>query len=141
LIKPEISNNQYYQTPSKSQSPNPKEKVYDIRERVFKFAQRILDVGDMLPKNKVCDVLRVQLVRTGTSIGANLEEADGTLTKRDFINKIVVARKEAKETRYRLRLINGKYISPEILKEDINEGQELINILSAIISKTRANKT
>ena len=66
-----------------------------------------------------------------------MEEADGTVTKRDFINKITIARKEAKETKYWLRLIAGKYIKPELLKEDIQEVQEIINILSAIINKTR----
>ncbi len=137
----QIANNQYYQSPNKSQSPNPKTKVYDIRERAFKFAQRVLDIGEMLPKNKVCDVLRAQMVRAGTSIGANLEEADGTLTKRDFINKIVVARKEAQETKYWLRLINGKYLEQDVIAPDIKEAQELVNILSSIIIKTKAHKT
>lgn len=137
----QIANNQYYQNPNKSQSPNSKGKVYDIRERFFKFAQRVLNIGEMLPKNKVYDVLRAQLVRAGTSVGANLEEADGTLTKRDFINKIVVARKEAKETKYWLRLINSKYLEQDVIAQDIREDQELVNILSSIIIKTKTHKT
>ena len=91
----------YYQTQSKSKIPNPKgERVYDIRERIFRYDQRILDIADNLPSTKICDVLRSHIVRSGTLIGANMEEADGIITKRDFINKIVLARKEAKETRY-----------------------------------------
>jgi len=91
-------NDGYYQIPSKSQFPNSKtkeEKIYDIRERVFCFAQRVLEIAEKLPRNMVCDVLCTQLVKSGTSIGANVEEADGTVTKRDFINKITIARKEA----------------------------------------------
>ena len=113
------------------------EKIYDIRERVFCFAQRALEIAEMLPQNRVCDVLRIQLVKSGTSIGANVEEADGTVTKRDFINKIAIARKEAKETKYWLRLIAGKYIKKELIEKDIQEVQEIINILSAIINKTK----
>jgi four helix bundle protein len=51
------------------------------------------------------EIIRTQLAKAGTSIGANVEEADGALTKKDFVNKIAIARKEAKETRYWLRLI------------------------------------
>jgi four helix bundle protein len=128
----------YYQIQSKSKIQNPKsERVYDIRERIFRYGQRILDIADNLPSTKVCDVLKSQIVRSGTSIGANMEEADGTLTKRDFINKVVLARKEAKETRFWLRLIADKYIKKEKIERDVNEIQEIINILSAIINKTR----
>jgi len=133
-------NFKYYQIPSKSQSPNPNEekvRIYDIRERTFMFSQRILEIAEKLPQNRVCDVLRAQLVKSGTSIGANVEEADGTVTKRDFANKITIARKEAKETKYWLKLIAGKYIKTELLEEDLQEVQEIINILSAIINKTR----
>ena len=66
-----------------------------------------------------------------------MEEADGTITKRDFINKVVTARKEAKENRYWLRLITQKYVKQELIEQDMNEIQEIINILSAIIYKTR----
>jgi four helix bundle protein len=117
-------NDKYYQIPSKSQLPNhktKKEKVYDIRKRVFCFAQDVLEIAEMLPQNRVCDVLRTQLVKSGTSIGANVEEADGAVTKRDFINKMAIARKEAKETKYWLRLIAGKHIKSELLEEDIKE--------------------
>jgi four helix bundle protein len=114
-----------------------KNKIYDIRERTFQFSQRVLEISEMLPVSIACDVLNKQIVRSGTSIGANLEESDGTITKRDFLNKVVVARKEAKETLYWLRLIKGKYIGEEIIKEDLDELNEITLILSAIINKTR----
>ena len=137
------SKSQYYKIPSKSQfpNPNPNEKIYDIRERTFSFAQRVLEIAEKLPQNRVCDVIRTQLVKSGTSIGANVEEADGAVTKRDFTNKITIARKEAKETKYWLKLIAGKYnIKPELLEDDIQEAQEIINILSAIINKTKRER-
>ncbi len=113
------------------------EKIYDLKERTFKFAQRMLEVVEQLPRQSQCEVIRKQLAKSGTSVGANVEEADGTVTKKDFANKMVIARKEAKETRYWLRLISGKYIKEEDVASDIKESQEIVNILSAIISKTR----
>lgn len=110
---------------------------YDIRERVFKFSRRVLEIAESLPKTKICDVLRIQLAKSGTSIGSNLEESDGTITKRDFINKVVIARKEAKETRYWLKLIEDKYIQKEAIVYDIQELDEITKILSAIINNTR----
>jgi len=65
----ENPNDNYYQIPSKSQLPNPKTteaKIYDIRERVFSFAQRVLEIAEKLPQSRVCDVLRTQLVKSGT---------------------------------------------------------------------------
>jgi four helix bundle protein len=151
------SKSQYYQIPSKSQIPihtkrifqdpnadlsNLKNgKVYDIRKRTFLFGQRILEIAEALPMNNINDVLQDQLVKSGTSIGANMEEADGTLTKRDFVNKVVIARKEARETKYWLRLISGKYIEEVKIRDDIIEAQEIINVLSAIITKTREGKS
>ncbi len=130
--------NKYYQKPIKSQNQNPNDgKTYDIGERTFEFGKRILDIVDMVPKIKIIESLRTQLLKSGTSIGANVEEADGTLTKRDFINKLNIARKEAKETKFWLKLISGKYIKKEELKNDIQEVQELINILSTIIYNTK----
>ena len=131
---------EYYQRRSKSQVRKSKgEKVYDIRERILRFSQRILDISEIFPKTEFNKNICIQLVKSGTSIGANMEEADGTLTKKDFLNKIVIARKEAKETRYWLRLISGRYIKDEELKPDIDEVQEIIYILTAIITKLKNN--
>jgi four helix bundle protein len=98
-----------------------KNKRYDIRDRVFEFCQRILEISDSLPSTKACEIIRPQLIKSGTSIGANLEEGDGAISKRDFLNKIVLARKEAKETRFWLKLVSGKYIKKEDIEDDIQE--------------------
>ncbi len=60
---------------------------YDLKERTFRFAQRILDIAEALYKKPRSEIVRYQLAKAGTSIGANVEEADGTLTKKDFVNK------------------------------------------------------
>ena len=112
-------------------------KTYDLKERTFEFAQRIIDIAETLPNKPQCEVLRKQLAKAGTSIGANIEEADGTITKKDFTNKMAIARKEARETHYWLRLICGRYIKEELISSDIKECYELISILSCIINKTK----
>lgn len=81
------------------------EKKYDLKERTFRFSEQILDLVEQLPNKPACGEISRQLTKAGTSIGANVEEADGILTKKDFVNKMVIARKEAKETRYWLRLV------------------------------------
>jgi four helix bundle protein len=116
------------------------EKVFNINERLFIFSERILNIADLLPDQKACNVLCKQLVKSGTSIGANMEEADGAITKRDFINKVTISRKEAKETKYWLELISGKYVGEKELKDDIQEITELIKILSVIIINSRKSK-
>ena len=110
---------------------------FDLRERLLKFSKRIIDVVKMLSRSPECDVLRKQLIAAGTSVGANYEEADGAITKRDFVHKLVIARKEAKETKYWLAVISGSFVKAEAIAPDIKEASELINILSSIINKTR----
>jgi four helix bundle protein len=117
--------------------PITKEKKFNIRERIFDFVLRILEISEMLSEATEDEIFRKQLIRAGTSIGANMEEGDGTDTKKDFIYKAVLARKEAKETKYWLRLISIKYNKKDEFNADINEAQEIINILSAIISNTK----
>ena len=130
--------NKYYQFPIKSQNTKYKHgKVYSIRDRSFLFAKRVLEIVDLMPVTKLLDSIRIQLLKSGTSIGANIEEADGTNSKPDFINKLVLARKETKETKFWLKLISNKYIDQEELESDIQEAQELINILSSIINRTK----
>ena len=112
-------------------------KPYDLRERTFLFARRILEIAGKLPRTPEGDVIRYQMVKAGTSVGANMEEADGAYSKRDFRNKVSISRKEAKETRFWLRLISGLYIPAEEIAGDIQEAEELIRIMSSILEKTK----
>jgi len=112
--------------------------VYNLKERTFLFAKRMLEISELLPSSATCNVIRIQLIKSGTSIGANIEEADGAFTRPDFRNKMVIARKEAREVNYWLRLVAEKYLEPEVLANDIQESHELIKIFSSIISKVKA---
>jgi four helix bundle protein len=115
-------------------------KPYDLKERTFLFAQRILEICKKLPRSPECDIIRKQMIRSGTSIGANMEEADGTSTKGDFCHMLGISRKEARETRYWLRLLSGIYVPADKIAKDIQEINEIISILSAIINKCRYRK-
>src|SRR3989344_7373777 len=80
-------------------------KPEDIRQRTFKFGLRVIAFCKELSKNEVNRILVNQVLRSGTSIGANLEEALGAHTRKEFINCTNIAKKEARETVYWLKLI------------------------------------
>lgn len=112
---------------------------YDLEERTLAFAKRIIGLCRALPKNTIDFELTKQLVRAGSSIGANYREANGAASKKDFDNKIRISLKEAKETHYWLQLIienNSEFQKrTEIL---LQESLELIKIFSSISQKVRA---
>ena len=78
---------------------------YDLEERTAKFGEDIIKFAKKIPKNTVTIPLISQLVRAGTSVGANYCEADDAFTKRDFSHKISICRKESRETKHWLRMI------------------------------------
>ncbi len=80
-------------------------KTYDLEERTAKFGEDIIDLCKRIPKMTVTMPLIDQLVRAGTSIGANYAEANGASSKKDFKNKIFICKKEAIETKYWLRML------------------------------------
>jgi len=121
---------------SNPNSQNPKK--YDLEERTIKFSQEIIIFSKKIPQSIITRPLISQLVRSGTSIGANYSEADEASSKRDFINKISIAKKETKETKYWLRIIT--HTVPKYKPEARNlwkEAQELNLILAAIIRSAR----
>jgi four helix bundle protein len=88
--------------------------MQDIRERAFEFAVRIVRLCQVLNEQLgVGRTIGKQLIRSGTSIGANLEEAQAGQSKADFIHKNAIALKEARETHYWLRLLSATEILPE----------------------------
>jgi four helix bundle protein len=116
-----------------------------IQDRTLEFGIRILKFTDKLPKTAAGMVLAKQLIRSGTSIGANMEEADGASSKNDFINKVTIARKEARETRYWLQLIQKAGLinhksNVEELERLLAESMEIMKVLSAIINKAKEKK-
>jgi len=114
-------------------------KPEDIRERTFKFGLRIIQFCKQLPRSDVNRVLINQVLRSGTSIGANLEEALGSHTKAEFTNSTNIAKKEARETIYWLRLIaeSSDVRTKNRMKHLIGESEEIAKILTASIKKLK----
>ena len=122
---------------SNSNSQNPKQK-YDLEERTINFSKDIIDFCKKLPQNSINRSLVSQLIRSGTSIEANYSEADEANSKKDFINKIAISKKETKETKYWLRLIAHTFPdSKQEARELWKEAQELNLILAAIIRSSQ----
>lgn len=111
---------------------------YDLEERTAKFGEKIIELCKKAPKNTVTIPIISQLVRSGTSIGANYCEANGASSKKDFKNKIFICKKESKETKYWLRMLAK---AAEELKEECRvlwqEAQEYTLIFSKIAASTK----
>jgi four helix bundle protein len=104
-----------------------------IQDKSFDFAVRVVKLYRHLTENKKDYVLSKQLLRSGTSIGANVEEAIGGQTRKDFGTKINLAYKEARETRYWLRLMKATdYLSESEANSMLNDCDENLKILAAI---------
>ena len=113
-------------------------KPQDIGERVFSFAVRVLKMTSSLSKNAINLMLINQIIRCATSIGANIEEARGGHTKSDFTHSMNIAKKEARETLYWLRLIIS--MNPRLenrLKDLLRENEEIIKILTSIVKSSK----
>ena len=109
-----------------------------IDERTYNFALRIIKLVNALPQNKVGDVLGRQVLRSGTSVGANVEEAYAGCSKRDFINKLSISLKEGRETHFWLRLIRDSgLVTAKRIEPLIQEALEIKLILgkSVVTSK------
>ncbi|MCK5225653.1 MAG: four helix bundle protein [Planctomycetes bacterium] len=119
-----------------------KTKETDIQKRTFLFACRIVKLYQFLVNQKNAGrILGKQLLRSGTSIGANLEEATAGQSKADFISKCNIALKEARETHYWLRLLKEtKILSAQKLNDLAEESNELVAILTSIVKKSRSCK-
>ncbi len=117
-------------------------KNYDIHERIFNFIVAGIEFLNKLPKTPTNLIIINQLSRSITSMGANDQEADGALTKKDFIHGFTVVRKEGKESVFWFRLI-GK-TNKSFFEETsplIKEGHEIVAIISAIIKNaSNSNK-
>ena len=118
-------------------NPNVKRKrKFDLEERTAKFAEEIIKFAQKIPKTPVTIPTISQLVRSGTSIGANYCEADDAQTKKEFKRSINICRKEARETKYWLRMVATAIPN---LKEEARilwqEAKELHLIFASIIRK------
>ena len=111
---------------------------FDLEDRTAVFSEKIINFLKKLPQNTITKPLISQLIRSATSVGANYCEANEANSKKDFVNKIAIAKKEIKETRYWLRLV--AHTLPDTkgdISELFQESQELNFIFSAIIKNSK----
>jgi four helix bundle protein len=112
-------------------------KLYDLEERTEKFTKSVIFTVKKLSKNTVNIELISQVVRSAGSVGANYIEANESLSKKDFANRIKICRKEAKESRYWLRIIvSANQEFDKEINDLIQESTELMNIFGAILNKS-----
>lgn len=105
-----------------------------VRDKSFEFAVRIVNLSIFLRDNKREFILSKQIIRSGTSIGANIEEASGGISKADFKNKLSIAYKEARETHFWLKLLHRtNYIDLKMFKSLEFDCIELKKILYTIL--------
>ncbi len=113
-----------------------------IMEKSYHFSLMIIELYKFLTQEKKEYVLSKQLLRCGTSIGANVNEAQAAISKKDFIAKISISSKEARESKYWLMLLKDSgYISPskKKVKELLEEVDSLINITTKIVKSSQQN--
>lgn len=115
---------------------------YDLPKRLFHFSIRIIKEVRNLPDSGEYRIISYQILKSATSVGANFEEAQAAVSKPDFVNKVAISLKEARETNYWVRIIiaiteedGDKWIGLE------KESNEIIKILASIYNKTTAKKT
>ena len=111
-----------------------------IEDKSFHFALEIVRICRILSENKREFVLSRQLLKAGTSIGANITEAQQAQSRADFISKMNISLKDAYETRYWIRLIRESgYLSFEETDDILFSCDELIRMLSAIVKTSKQN--
>ncbi|HBU08876.1 MAG: four helix bundle protein [Omnitrophica WOR_2 bacterium RIFOXYC2_FULL_45_15] len=113
---------------------------YDLEERTAKFGEEIIEFAKKIPQSCVTIPLITQLIKSATSVGANYCEADDACSKKDFVNKIYICKKESRESKHWLRMISK---AVDALKEEarrhLNEARELNLIFASIIRKCKNN--
>jgi four helix bundle protein len=113
-------------------------KHYDLEERTLRFAKEVLKFVGILQKTMANIEIMKQIIRSSGSVGANYIEANEALSKKDFAMRIKICRKEAKESRYWLRLIEARGEEAEKRRQSlINEATELMKIFGSIVEKTK----
>lgn len=114
----------------------------NLYEKSYQFAVRIIKGYKYLSKEKREFIISKQLLKSGTSIGANVSEANGAISKNDFSNKISLAYKESLETKYWLNLLKDtSYIDEKTFNSMHQQCDELSKILFSILKNTRIRST
>lgn len=114
--------------------------LYDLEERTAVFGEKVIDFCKVLPRNDITKPIINQLIRAATSVGANYCEANDACSKKDFVNKISITKKESREAMHWLRMIGRAVPDKKILLRCLwQEAHELNLIFATIIRKTKEN--
>ena len=115
------------------------EKPNIIKDKTYQFAIEIVHLyKEMMKQNEF--VISKQIVRSGTSIGANVEEAIAAQSRKDFISKMSISSKEARETNYWLRLLRDTKVVKNLdIKDLLKESEEIIRIITSIVKTSQNN--
>lgn len=117
-------------------------KKNNIRDKSFAFAVRMVQLFKYLQSDKREYIMSKQLMRSGTSVGAMVREAEHSESKKDFLHKMAIAQKEINESIYWLELLNATEYLTQKQFEDLNKDAiELIKIITTIIKNTKKNLT
>lgn len=120
--------------PINQSTNNPRnEKIFDIHKRIYQWVIHVINYSKQLPKTTQNLVIIPQLVAAVTSVGANDQEADASNSRKDFIAKYVIARKECKETLYWINICKDINTSDNAIDKLLEEGREISYIISTII--------
>jgi len=116
----------------------PPEKPYDLHERLLVFACEVVRAVQFLhTRNAIARELSYQILSAGTSVGANYEESDGASSLADFVAKTRIALKEAKETRFRLKVCRRSGLLEAEFDPLVRESDEVVRILGKIVHNAR----
>ena len=117
---------------------NQNSKQYDLEERTLKFAKEVIEFVKTFPRTAANVEIAKQVIRSSGSIGANYIEANESLSKKDFVMRIKICRKESKESIYWLKLAEIKNSDGEKRRETlIEEASQLTKIFSSIVEKSK----
>ena len=114
---------------------------HDIYDRLLRFGIRIVKFSKIISKNIENRAIADQLLRSATSVGANMQEADAASSRKDFINKVNISKKEIQETNYWLKLIDGAELvnnpgNKSELAQLLKESEEFTKIIGTILHRT-----
>ncbi len=111
-----------------------------VKDKSFQFAIQVVELYQFLCKEKKEFVLSKQLLRSGTSVGAMIREAEHAESKADFIHKMAIAQKEMNESIYWIELLNAtNYLTTEQFESINNDAVEVIKLITTIIKSAKAN--
>jgi len=113
------------------------QKHYDLEDRTLQFAKQVIGFVNKLPKTIASIEISKQVVRSAGSVGANYIEANEAVSRKDFVLRIKICRKEAKETRYWLMLLECSEELKSAKEKLIQEATELMKIFGAILEKCK----